>query len=67
MAYTELYLTIATLVSTFDMELYDTTIDHVRIHYIRTVGYPSKCKNMENPRGEITVKVKRKIRAESVQ
>ncbi|KID79734.1 Cytochrome P450 monooxygenase [Metarhizium brunneum] len=67
MAYTELYLTIAMLVSTFDMELYDTTIDHVRIHHIRTVGYPSKCKNMDNPRGEITVKVKRKIGAESVQ
>ncbi|EFY85402.1 trichodiene oxygenase [Metarhizium acridum CQMa 102] len=60
MAYTEIYLTIATLVSTFDMELHDTTIDHVRIHHIRTVGYPRKCKNMENPRGEITVKIKRK-------
>ncbi|KHN97091.1 trichodiene oxygenase [Metarhizium album ARSEF 1941] len=62
MAYTELYLAVSTLVSTFDMELHDTTVDHVRIHYVRSLGYPEKCRHMKNPRGEITVKVKRKIR-----
>lgn len=57
MAFTELYLTIARLVKTFEMDLYETGMEDVQIHHVRIVGYPKKAKNTANVRGEIMVKV----------
>lgn len=44
MAFVEMYLTIARLVRTFDMDLHETTVDDVKIHHVRIVGYPKKAK-----------------------
>lgn len=57
MARTEIYLTIARLVLSYDMELHGTTIDDLALDHVRLAGYPNKAKKSENPRGEIFVKV----------
>ncbi|POR38211.1 Cytochrome P450 CYP58R1, partial [Tolypocladium paradoxum] len=57
LSFTEMYLTLARIVSAFDMELYETTVRDVRMEYIRAVGYPRKPKNCINRRGEVMVKV----------
>ncbi|TQS33798.1 hypothetical protein Golomagni_05847 [Golovinomyces magnicellulatus] len=57
MAFTELYLTFARLVKTFEMDLHETSMEDVQIHHVRIVGYPKKAKGTSNPRGEIMVKV----------
>ena len=60
MAYTELYLTIARIVRSFDMELYETTRKDVEIYHARVVGYPKKVKGQGEGRGETKIKVTRK-------
>lgn len=57
MAATEIHLTIAKLVLSYDMELCGTTIDDLALDHVRLAGYPSKAKKSENPRGEVIVKV----------
>ncbi|KJZ68590.1 Trichodiene oxygenase [Hirsutella minnesotensis 3608] len=67
LALAELYLTIARLVRTFDMELHETTMDNIKIHHVRLIGYPDKAKNRENVRGEVKVKVVRKLQPNTPQ
>lgn len=50
-------MTIARVVRTFEMNLCGSTVEDVRIHYIRVIGFPKKAKNAVNPLGEIMVKV----------
>ena len=61
MAYAELYLTIARIVLTFEMDLYETTLEDVGIYHARIVGYPRKLKGQAVGRGEIYVKVTGKV------
>lgn len=56
-AYAELYLTIARIVRTFNMDLYETTLEDVEIHHARIMGYPRKAKGQGNERGKVKVKV----------
>lgn len=58
MAYAEFYMTLARIVLTYDMELYDTTHEDVELYHARIVGYPKKSSNPT--RGQIIVKVKGK-------
>lgn len=57
MAYAELYLTIARIVRTFNMDLYETTLEDVAIYHARIVGYPRKVKGQGKGRGEVKVKL----------
>lgn len=57
MALTEIYLTIARLVLTFDMDLHETTKDDVKLDSVRLIAYPKTSKNGAKARGEIMVKV----------
>lgn len=59
MAIAELYLTIARLARSFDMELHETTLEDVKPYHIRILGYPKKAKCSQNVRGEVMVKVRR--------
>lgn len=65
MAYAEIYLTLARVVSTYDFELWNTTLDDVQIHHARIIGSPQhdKSKGPEHAQGEIEVKVTRKVAA----
>ena len=63
-AYAELYLTIARIVRTFNMDLYETTLEDVEIHHTRIMGYPRKAKRQENERGKVKVKVAGKTEEE---
>ena len=60
MAYTEIYLTIARIVRSFDMDLYETTREDVEIYHARVVGYPKKVKGQVEGRGETKIKVTRR-------
>lgn len=42
MAYAEMYLTIARIVTQFDMSLFETTAQDLEIHHARVVGYPKQ-------------------------
>ncbi|KKY24987.1 putative cytochrome p450 [Phaeomoniella chlamydospora] len=42
MAYAELYLTIARIVRSFEMDLYETTPEDLEIYHVRLVGCPRK-------------------------
>lgn len=42
LAYAEIYLTIARLVTSFDMDLFETTTEDVEFFHIRLTGYPKK-------------------------
>ncbi len=44
MAYAELYMTIASFVRRFDMELYETTVDNIRIDRELGIGHPKEGK-----------------------
>ncbi len=63
MAYAEIYLTLARVVSRYDMELHNTTLDDVQIHHARIIGAPEhdKSKGADWVQGEIEVKVARKV------
>ncbi|KAJ5160940.1 uncharacterized protein N7482_007944 [Penicillium canariense] len=55
LAYAEIYLTIARLVRTFNMEICDTTPDDLAVHHIRLTGAP------KHGTGEVKVKVTEKF------
>ncbi|KAJ1712536.1 cytochrome P450 [Aspergillus flavus] len=55
LAYAEIYLTFAKLIRTFNMEIYDTTVDDLTVHHIRLTGAPKQ------GTGEVKVKVTEKI------
>lgn len=55
LAYTEIYLTFARLIQTFNMEIHDTTEDDLIVHHIRLTGAPKQ------GNGEVKVKVKEKL------
>ena len=57
MACAELYHTIARIVLTFEMDLYDTTLEDVGIYPARFVGHPKNTKGQAVGRGEVHVKV----------
>ena len=61
MAYAEIYLTIARIVLTFEMDLHETTLEDLGIYHARLVGYPRKVKGQAVGRGEIQVKVTGKV------
>lgn len=42
MAYAELYITLASLVRRFDMELFETTAENIRIVREFALGFPKK-------------------------
>ncbi|KAK4069632.1 hypothetical protein Purlil1_13680 [Purpureocillium lilacinum] len=65
MAFTILYLTIARLVQTFDMDLHETTMDAVKVHHVRVLGYPKTTKQEGNGRREIKVKVMARVNIEA--
>ncbi|THY33597.1 hypothetical protein D6D01_02197 [Aureobasidium pullulans] len=56
MAHAELYITLAEVFSTFDMELYNTCAADVGIDSVRIIGYPKKEKN-QTGQGEVEVLV----------
>lgn len=53
----EIYMTIARLSRTFDMDLHKTTMDRVEVYHDRFVAYPKKSQDTGSWRGEIVVKV----------
>ncbi|RHZ61391.1 hypothetical protein CDV55_104001 [Aspergillus turcosus] len=55
LAYAEIYLTLARLVRTFNMEICDTTPDDLAVHHVRLTGAPKQ------GTGEVKVKVTKKI------
>jgi hypothetical protein len=57
MTYGEMYLTVARLICTFDMELWNTTLDDVQIHHARIFGSPKYDKRRGAGQGEIKVKI----------
>ena len=57
MAYAELYLTIARIIRSFDLELYRTSLEDIEVYHVRLVGYPRTIKNPPPGRGEVKVKV----------
>ena len=61
MAYAEIYLTIARIVRSFKMDLYNTTMEDIKVYHARIVGYPRKVKGQKEGRGEVKVKVTKKI------
>lgn len=61
MAYAELYMTIARIVRSFKMDLYETTLADVGIYHARIVGYPKTIKGQGKGRGEVQVKVTGKV------
>ena len=61
MAHAELYLTLARVVRNFDMELCNTTVEDVRIHNVRIVGYPKFVKGKGPGQGEVKVVVTGKV------
>lgn len=42
MAYAEIYLTIAKIVTKFEMRLFETIEQDLTMHHVRVVGYPKK-------------------------
>ncbi|KAL5610623.1 hypothetical protein FOBRF1_006740 [Fusarium oxysporum] len=42
LAYAELYIAIARIATSFDMELYNTTLEDVQVYHIRLTGYPRR-------------------------
>ncbi|KAJ5713553.1 uncharacterized protein N7483_010734 [Penicillium malachiteum] len=57
MAYAEIYLTMARLMYTFDMELWNTTLHDLQIHHVRIIGSPKYDKERGPTQGEIKVKI----------
>jgi hypothetical protein len=55
MAYAEFYMTLARIVLTYDMELYNTTDKDIEIYHASIVGYPKKSSDPDF--GQIIVKV----------
>lgn len=55
MAYAEFYMTLARIVLTYDMELYNTTEKDIEIYSASIVDYPKKSKDPEF--GQVVVKV----------
>lgn len=55
MAYAEFYKTLARIVLTYDMELYNTTDKDIEIYHANVVGYPRKSKDPDF--GQVTIKV----------
>ncbi|KND87287.1 Trichodiene oxygenase, partial [Tolypocladium ophioglossoides CBS 100239] len=55
LAYAELYIAIAKIASSFDMELFETTEDDLEVYHIRLTGYPRK------GNGEVKAKIVRKL------
>jgi hypothetical protein len=54
LAYAELYITLAKLVRSFDMELFETTSEDLETYHIRLTPYPRK------GHGEVKVRVTEK-------
>lgn len=42
LAYAELYIAIAKIATSFEMELYNTSLEDVQVHHIRLTGYPKR-------------------------
>ncbi|KAM0418947.1 hypothetical protein ACHAPT_012105 [Fusarium lateritium] len=42
LAYVEMYMTIAKIATSFEMELYNTSPEDVQVHHIRLTGYPKR-------------------------
>lgn len=42
MAYAEMYLTVARIVTQFDMSLFETTAQDLEMHHVRVVAYPKE-------------------------
>ncbi|KAI8649474.1 hypothetical protein NCS56_01495900 [Fusarium sp. Ph1] len=42
LAYAELYIAIAKVATSFEMELYNTSLEDVQVHHIRLTGYPKR-------------------------
>lgn len=61
LAVTEVFATLSRVVTTFDMELYETTVSDVGMDYVRGIGYPRKPKGPRNQRGQVIVKVNGRI------
>ncbi|KAK5166034.1 uncharacterized protein LTR77_008295 [Saxophila tyrrhenica] len=61
LAYAELYITIARVVSSYDMSLHNTTIDDIGIHHVTLVGKPKKIKGQGPTYGEVEVNVLGKV------
>jgi hypothetical protein len=57
MAHAELYLTVARVVRKFDMSLWQTTVEDVRIHSVRIIGYPKVVPGKGSSQGEVKVMV----------
>lgn len=57
MAYGEMYLTMARLMYTFDMELWNTTLQDVEIHHARIIGTPKYDKERGSEQGQIKVRI----------
>lgn len=55
MAYAEFYMTLARIVLTYDMELYNTTEKDIEIYHASIVGYPKKSRDPDF--GQVIVKV----------
>ncbi|KXG54299.1 Cytochrome P450 [Penicillium griseofulvum] len=57
MANAELYIAIARIANTFDMDLHDTMKDDIEVHHVRLVGYPKKVQGQSPGRGQVKVKM----------
>jgi hypothetical protein len=60
MAHSELYLTLARVVRSYDFDLFDTIQDDVSIHNVRIVGYPKQVAERGEGQGEVKVTIRGK-------
>lgn len=61
LAYAEIYLTFARLLRSFDMELFNTTMEDIRIHKAYVIGQPKIVKGKGEGQGEVEVLVTTKL------
>ncbi|KAE8356476.1 Trichodiene oxygenase [Aspergillus coremiiformis] len=61
MAFAEMYLALSRVVQSYELELYDTTIDDVDVTHARIVGYPKAIPGKSEHAGEIRVNVLKKL------
>ncbi|GAO14689.1 uncharacterized protein UV8b_04626 [Ustilaginoidea virens] len=57
LAYAEMYLALASIICKFDMELYETSVEHVQCRRVRLLGYPDPDPRSVNSRGQVMVKI----------
>ena len=53
----ELYLVFARIATTYDLELYDTTVEQILIRHDRVLGYPKRAFGGGKGHDEVKIKV----------